>query len=178
VIRINLLPKEEQLPEIPHARISLFFVAVLVVILGGIFAVVSLRTWSSEQDLDLVREHYEALRPVRDAMDQAGDKQKRIDAKMLLVKALERTRTAPYNIFPRIAAVLTEGVWLDETKVSQNNAGVIELKGQAVAYPNLAEVITRLEAEGTFKSVTLKSTEGDNKTGTWKFTIELKLKEM
>ncbi|HMM21363.1 MAG TPA: PilN domain-containing protein [Selenomonadales bacterium] len=178
MIRINLLPAGERRPEIPYARVALAAVMAVVLLLGCAFAAVSARAWLTERDLAAARTRYEELRPVREAMEQAGDKQKRIDAKLALVKGLTKLRTYPYRIPPRIAALMPETLWLDETKVNQDTARSIELKGGTAAYPDLAQFISRLEGDGAFAAVTLKATEGDLKAGTLKFTLELKLKEL
>lgn len=175
MIRINLLPVAERRPDIPYGRVALFFVSLFILLLGSIFAVEVFLTRSVEQDLAEARARFEELRPVRDAMAQAGDKQKRIDAKVALVNEVAKTRTNPYNLFPRIALVLPEAVWLDETRVNRDD-GKVELKGAAVSYPELAQFISNLEADGIYSSVTVKSTEGDFKAGTMKFTLEVKLK--
>jgi Tfp pilus assembly protein PilN len=177
MIRINLLPLSQRRPQIPYLRVSLFFVVVLLAIIGCIYAVEGLSVWSLERDQAAIQAHYEELLPVRQAMEQAGDKQKQIDAKMVLVKELEKSRTTSYNLVPHIATLLTDTIWLNETKVSKDDGRVITLLGETGDYTELATFISRLEADLLFSSVTLKSTEGDTKAGTLKFTLDLKLKE-
>lgn len=176
MIRINLLPHNQRRPQIPYLRVSLFFVVVFLLIVGGIYAVQELSVWSLEKDKVALQAYYEELLPVRQAMEQAGDKQKQIDAKMVLVKELEKSRTTSYNVVPRISAQLTKGIWLNETKVNKDDGQTITLLGETADYKELANFISRLEAESLFSSVTIKSTEGDIKAGTLKFTLDLKLK--
>lgn len=178
MIRINLLPPEERRPEIPYARVSLSFVGLFLLLLVIIYGVQCARIWSSEKALLTVRSRYIQLQPEREAMEQAADKQRQIEAKMVVVNQLVKTRTAPYNVVPRVAALMNENVWLDETKVNQNNDKVVELKGSTFAYEDLVQFVSRLEQDELFKTVILKSTEGDIKGGILKFTLEMKLKEI
>ncbi|MDR3588887.1 MAG: PilN domain-containing protein [Negativicutes bacterium] len=178
MIRINLLPQAERRPDIPYARVSAFCLGLLVALLVAVYAAEGLLTWSAERDLAATKVRYQELQPVREAMEQAGDKQKQIDAKLVLLKEVEKTRTSPYNVIPHVTAALTDAVWLDETKIGARGSQVIEIKGATAVYPELAQFVSRLEADELFSSVTVKSTESDPKAKTMTFTIELKLKEM
>jgi len=177
MIRINLLPKAQRRPEIPYARVSLFFIGVVLIIVSGIYAVEAYTVSLLDGDRAVVRERYEDLLPVRQAMEQAGDKQKQIDAKLALVNELQKTRTTSYNLLPRVSALLTDAIWLNETKVNKEDGRLITVVGETSDYNQLATFISRLENEPLFSSVTIKSTEGNIKAGTWKFTLDLKLKE-
>lgn len=177
MIRINLLPLSQRPPQTPYLRISLFFVMLFLTIVGCIYAIEEFTLWSLEKDQTIVQARYEDLLPVRQAMEQAGNKQKQIDVKMVVVKELEKSRTTSYNLIPQIAALLTDTIWLNETKVNKEDGQVLTLLGETGDYIELATFISRLETDSLFSSVTLKSTEGDIKAGTWKFTLDLKLKE-
>lgn len=179
MIRINLLPLEDRRPDIPYARVALFFVLIFVLILGSISGVIAAMTWSTERDLAAAKAQYDDLLPVRQAMEQATDKQKQINAKQVLLNQLEKIRISPYNLIVKIAAALPGNVWLDETKSSWDNGHAgLELKGEVAAYPELAQFISQLEADGSFSSVTLQGTDVDAKAGLWKYTIDLKMKGM
>lgn len=178
MIRINLLPREDRRSDIPYARVASFFILIFIVLLGSIYGVIAAVNWSAQRDLAAAQARYDELLPVRQAMEQAGDKQKQIDAKQVLVNQLEKSRISPYNLLTRIAAALPPNVWLDETKVNQSDASMLELKGEVGAYPELAQFIKRLEADKAFSAVTLKDTDVDQKAGLWKYTLELKLKGM
>ncbi|MBP2653914.1 MAG: Fimbrial assembly family protein [Firmicutes bacterium] len=176
--RINLLPVAERRPDIPYGRIAVFFVVVVLLVIGCIYGVEEYSLRLLEGEVAATQARYEELLPVRQAMEAAGDKQKQIDAKQALVNELEKSRTTPYNLLPRIAGLLTNDIWLDETIVNKTDGRIITLKGETGEYDELAAFVTRLEAEPLFYSVMLKSTEGDTKLGTLKFTIDLKLKEL
>lgn len=178
MIRINLLPKEERRPGIAYARISAFFLTLVLLIIVAVYGVGTIQVWKVQQDLADVQNRYETVQPVRLAMEQAGDKQKQIDAKMGLVNSLMKLRTTPYNLMTRVAELMPDKIWIDSTKVIQNDVGTLEMKGEAIEYPAIAEFISRMENSGLFKTVGIKSTEGDIKAGTLKFTLEVKLKEM
>jgi Tfp pilus assembly protein PilN len=178
---VNLLPREERRSEIPYGRVSVFFTAVFLVLLLLIYGVVGLWTWRVEKQLTAAQTRWVQLLPVRKAMEKAGDKQKRIDAKKALVARLSAQHNTPYNLIPRIAALLPASVWLDESKTAQQDINKIVVKGGAASYSDLAAFISRLEGAGLFRSVTLKSTKGDLqgtvvKQGTLKYTLDLTLK--
>ncbi|MBP2653901.1 MAG: Fimbrial assembly protein (PilN) [Firmicutes bacterium] len=178
MVRINLLPLDEQRPDIPYARVAIFFVAVFMVLAGCIYVAEELSLMMLRSEQATVQARYEELVLVRQAMETAGGKQKRIDAKQMLVKSVEKSRNGLYNLLPRVAVLFTDKVWLNETRVNKENSHLITLLGEAVDYTELAALVSRLEADPLFSSVLLKSTEGDTKTGTLKFVVDLKLKEM
>lgn len=179
MIRINLLPRDERLPEIPHARVSLFFVALFLLVVGGAYAGLEFYNAQLAQDIAAAQTRYEELQPVRVDMAQATDKQRQIDAKLALVNQVVKNRHEPYNIMPRIAQQLSDTVWLDETKVTgDDNGRVLEVKGGTTSYNELAAFISRLEQDAVFSMVTLKSTEGNPQSPILRFTLLLKAKGM
>jgi len=178
VIRINLLPKAERRSDIPYARVSLFFVILCLVGLMVAVAGEGVSIWLIEKEQIATATHYDELLPVRQAMEQVGDKEKQIAAKKVIIDELVKSRTLPYNIYIRIAAVMPDLLWLDETSNNKDDAKVITLKGQTVDYATLAIFISKLETQPYLNSVTLKSVEGDVQSGTLKFTLNLKVKEL
>ena len=178
MIKINLLPLAERRPQTAYARMSAFFILVFVLLLACISAALAAQTWYAERELAATKARYEQLRPVMEAMEQANAKQSKIDSKMVMINEIAKMRIYSYEFLPQIASLMTDKLWLNETKLGSGSPNIIEVKGETALYPELAQFLSRLEADGSFKAVTLKSTEGDIKAGTLKFTIELKIKEM
>jgi len=176
--RINLLPISQRRPEIPYASVSCFFVIVVMVMMIAIYGINEYFVYSLQEEQVILQGRYEELLPVKRAMDQAGQRQKQIDAKMTLINALAKSRIAPYDLIPRIAGLLTETTWINETKANNEDAKVVTLIGETVDYTELGTFVRRLEEDPLFSRVTLKTTDGDTKAGTLKFTLDIKLKEI
>ncbi len=114
MIRINLLPPDEQ---VAKQSLTVAFVVIGLVVLllcAGWYGYGTYRIWSLEDSIRDNANRYELLRPTQEKMQAVNAKQQQIDAKNNILTALTKERKSPYAVVTRLAAITPPQVWLTE----------------------------------------------------------------
>ena len=172
MIKINLLPLDQRQSKWPINTL-LLGVGVLVMILCSSFYGYSLfKVWSLEKDLQITRNHYQALQPTLVMMTSANNKELQFNKKNNIVMSLTKERQSWYNIIQNLTAQTSPQIWF--TDLIKSDKGGIQIRGWAATYPLVAEFMQTMENSQFFTGLTLNSVEKDPMTQATKFDIVIK----
>src|SRR5690349_14061408 len=136
MIRINLLPPDEQAAKRSLSVVFLAMGLLMLLLCASWYGYGAYRIWSLENSLRDTANRYELLRPTQDKMQTVNTKQQQLDAKNNILTVLTKERKSSYAVVTRLATITPQQVWL--TEVASAEKRLIRIKGQAMTYPDLA----------------------------------------
>jgi len=161
VIQINLLPKEEQVPEprlslsVPRARVVLPAVigAALLLPLGGMHAMQQARIASLRADIRQAELEMQRLKPQIDRINQLTVERADLNMRLAVIQGLTRERHVPVMVLDQLADQIPDYLWY--TRVASPAPGQISLEGMTFSNLMVAELMSRMEASELFDNVAL-----------------------
>jgi Tfp pilus assembly protein PilN len=131
--------------------------------------------WQCERQFSEIKAQHELLRPVEEKMNAAAQKQKVITAKNnTLVNVLTKDRKSWYSIIIYFGAIMPPHVWLNE--IAAVDKDMIRINGMAMNYPDVANLLERMEHDDMFADPVLVKADYDPASAATKFEISVKLK--
>jgi len=176
MIRINLLPPEEQVAKRSLPVVFLVLGLVVLFLCAAWYGYGTYRIWSLENSLRDTANRYELLRPTQDKMQAVNAKQQQLDAKNNILTVLTKERKSSYAVVTHLATITPQQVWL--TEVSSAEKRLIRIKGQAVTYPDLAAFLGKIEQDDMLGDPVLIKAERDTVLPAIKFELTLQVKEL
>ena len=172
-IRINLLPPEQRPPRWRYGRLLSLPVLLVLLIIAGIYGYREYRYWELEQQLAATRSRYEALAASEQQMRIAQTRQAAVQAREKILLELSGGRNSWHGAMSHLGVFMPRRVWL--TEIGSAQKGVLQLKGNALTYPELMAFLAKLEQDKLFTESTLLKAEHDGKEAFTKFEITAKL---
>lgn len=175
MIRINLLPPEQRRPKWQFKRIIAGVSLLSVIFCVLWYSYGSYRIWQSERQFAELRTKHELLRPTEEKMVTAAKKQQIINAKNnTLVNVLTKDRKSWYSIIIYFGEIMPPHVWL--TKITNVDKENINISGMAINYPDVANLLQKMEHDDMFVDPVLVKAEYDQALAATNFEISVKLK--
>jgi type IV pilus assembly protein PilN len=172
-IRINLLPPEQRPPRWRYGRLLSLPVLLVLLIIAGIYGYREYRYWDLEQQLEAARSRYEALAAAEQQMRIAQTRQAAVQAREKILLDLSAGRNSWHGAMVHLGGFMPRKVWL--TEIGSAQKGVLQLKGNALTYPELMAFLAKLEQDKLFTESILLKAENDSKESFTKFEITAKL---
>jgi type IV pilus assembly protein PilN len=177
LIKINLLPPEQRQPLWPVNSLMATAGIIVIVLCLSIYGYSFARIWLIESDLQQTRSQLEALRPVQEAMAAAASKQQAIDKKNSIIVALGNSQKSWSGVVRHLSALTADKIWF--TELGKNDRNQLKISGLAVNYPDIAEFMSKLEADQAFTAPALVRAEQQiEPVSATKFEIVVTVKEM
>ena len=172
-IRINLLPSEQRPPRWHYGRLLLLPVLLMLLVIAGVYGYGEYRYWELEQQLDAARSRYEALAASEQRMRVAQTRQAAVQAREKILVQLSGGRYSWHGAMLHLGSFMPRKVWL--TEIGSAQKGVLQLKGNALTYPELMAFLAKLEQDRIFVDSTLLKAEHGGKEAFTKFEITAKV---
>lgn len=172
MIRINLLPPAERPSKWPVNRLLLGAGFLIIMILSSIYSYSLFQVWNIERQLQDTRNQYQLLKPTREIMASAKNKQQQFDKKNNVLAVLTKDRRSWYGIIQHLTAVTSPQIWF--TEMFKSDKDTIQIKGWAATYLVVAEFMQRMESDQFFIEPVLTNVEKDTVTQAAKFEIVVK----
>ena len=158
MIRINLLPfraarKKENIKR--QSSIYVLTVILLLVGMGYTFLDLSSQLSKLKDDENKVKAELATYQKTVDEIDKLENKIKEIEAKLAVIKTLEKGKTGPVHLLDEVAkAVPKEKLWLNSFNESGGN---LQLSGTAMDNETVALFMTNLEKSEYINTVDLQN---------------------
>lgn len=162
MIQINLLPKEEQLPEprlasirIPRAKVVLPVVSAVAILLplAGMYAMQQARIASLRADISQTETEMQRLRPQIERISQLTAEREELNTRLSVIQGLTRDRYLPVMMMDNLADEVPDYLWL--TRLAQTSPGQVQVEGLSFSNLMVAELMTRMEETELFDGVGL-----------------------
>ncbi|MBW2065835.1 MAG: PilN domain-containing protein [Deltaproteobacteria bacterium] len=159
MIKINLLPfREARKKENIRRQITVYFLstALLMTVMVYYFIQLNSTIGSLKKEEENVRAELKRYQNTINKIRQLEKKIKEINAKLNVIKELEKNKTGPVHLLEEITyAVPKDKLWLNSLKES---GGKLTLSGTAMDNETVALFMTNLEKSEYINSVELQST--------------------
>lgn len=189
MIRVNLLPQEERVPEpklalqVPRARIWVTAVvgAAVLVPIGGISLMQQVKAASLKADIQAAEVEHRRLKPQIDRINQLTAQREQLNERIAIIQNLNQGRFASVELIDELSQLVPDYLWF--TKVQEIRAGELELVGQTFSNLMVAELMRRMEESERFADVGIVQSEKEraqserNPTGqpVLEFTLSAKI---
>lgn len=175
MIQINLLPPEKRRPKWKFRRIIAGISLLSFLFCLGWYGFDAFRMWQCQRQLAELQAQHELLRPTEEKMQEATKRLQTITAKNnTLVNVLTKERKSWYSIIIYFGAIMPPHVWLKElAAVDKDN---IRVNGMALRYPDIANLLLKMEHDDMFADPVLVKAEYDPAAAATKFEISARLK--
>jgi type IV pilus assembly protein PilN len=165
VIQVNLLPKEERLPEprlsvqVPRPKvwITAVVLAALVVPVGGIFVMQRSKVSSLRSDIAVAQAEARKLQPHIDRVNRLMAERQELNQRLAVIQELTRQRFHSVELLDELALQVPDYLWL--TKVAANGPGQVTVEGMTFTNLMVAELMGRMEESELFENIALTVSE-------------------
>lgn len=172
-IRINLLPPEQQPPKWHYGRLLLLPILLMLLVIGALFGYGEYRYWTLEQELAESRSRYEALNAGEQQMRISETRQAAVQAREKILLQLSNGRYSWHGTMAHLGGFMPRRVWL--TEIGSAQKGILQLKGNAVSYPDLVVFLSKMEQDRLFVEPTLLKAEQNERSALTQFEISVKV---
>lgn len=172
-IRINLLPPEQQPPKWHYGRLLLLPIILMLMVIGALFGYGEYRYWALEKELAETRSRYESLNVGEQQMRIAQTRQAAVQARERILLQLSNGRYSWHGTMAHLGAFMPRRVWL--TEIGSAQKGVLQLKGNAMNYPDLVVFLSKMEQDRMFVEPTLLKAEQNERSSLTQFEITAKV---
>ena len=187
MIQINLLPKDEQVPEprltmrVPRARVVLPVIvgAAVLLPLGGMYAMQRARISSLRADIGQAELEMRRLQPQIDRINQLTKEREELNLRLSVIQGLTRDRYLPVMMLDEMADEVPDYLWY--TRVAASGPGQLTVEGLTFSNLMIAELMTRMESSELFDGVSLVVAErpkqnADKRRPLLEFTLTARVK--
>lgn len=175
-IQINLLPLEQRQPRWNYARLLLLPVVFVMLIIGAVFGYGEYQYLELERQLKETHDRYETLEKPEQQMRIAQTRQAAVQARQKILVQLSDNRKSWHGTMSYLGTFMPRKVWL--TEIGSAQKGVLQMKGNAISYPDLVLFLGKMEQDGSFVEPTLLKAEQNEKDSLTKFEITTKIRGM
>lgn len=189
MIQVNLLPKEERLPEprlavqTPRRRVwvSAIVSGALLVPLLGLHLMQQAKLTSLRSDIQEAEAETLRLKPEIDRINQLMSEREQLNTRISVIQELTRQRYFTVELLDDLALQVPDYLWL--TKVEEAGANQLTVEGLTFTNLMVAELMSRMEDSPMFEGVSLSVAE-KAKTGkaksdrpVYKFAVTARIKQ-
>ncbi|MCA9726698.1 MAG: PilN domain-containing protein [Candidatus Eisenbacteria bacterium] len=172
MIRVNLLPQEERVPEpkltmqVPRARIwvSAVVIAAVLIPIGGVYLMQRVKIASLEADIQAAEVEHRRLKPQIDRINQLMEQREQLNERLAIIQTLNRGRFGTVELVDEIAQLVPDYLWFN--KINEPRPGELELVGQTFSNLMVAELMRRMEASNRFSDVSIVQSEKEKSVST------------
>lgn len=164
MIRINLIPREEQISG-KNAGPNWTNISIVIAPIVFLLALASLSMYQSHQimvlemminDEESAMAHYgPAIEKIRTLRQEKGDVQNRLDA----IESLDRNRRLAVRILETINRSVPRYLWIDNLDETGLEGGTVVIEGNTFSNLSVSDFIDRLEESELFETVDLTITK-------------------
>ncbi|MBP2635086.1 MAG: Fimbrial assembly protein (PilN) [Firmicutes bacterium] len=173
-VKINLLPPSERQPRWPVNQLMAVGAIMIVTVLMGIVGFQKYTIWRLEHELAVAQQQYALLQATQKKMLLGNSKNQQAAAKTGLLLTLTAERKSWYTILNRLAVVTPPQIWL--TELTGGDKGSLQIKGNALTYPDLVTFLQLLEQDELLTTPQLAKAEQDAKLAITRFELTVKIK--
>ena len=173
-IRINLLPYEQRPPRWHYGRLLMLPVLLVLFLMSALYGYGEYRNWELDQQLIRVRSRYDALASAEQQKGIALTRQAAVQAREKILLQLSGSRPSWHTTMIHLGAYMPRKVWL--TEIGSAQKGVLQIKGNAISYPELVSLLGKMEQDNYFTESTLLKAEQNEKDSFTKFEITAKVR--
>jgi Tfp pilus assembly protein PilN len=174
-VKINLLPPSERQPRWPVNLLMVVAASIIVTVLMGVAGFHSYTIWQLEQELAVAQQQYAMLTVTQQKMLLGNDKNQQAAAKTGLLLTLTAERKPWHAIINRLAVITPPQIWL--TELTGVDKGGLQIKGNALTYPDLVAFLQLLEQDELLTTLQLAKAEQDVKLAVTRFELTVKVKD-
>lgn len=165
MIRVNLLPTEERVPEpkitvqVPRAKIWVTAIAALAVLapIAGVHLMQRVKIASIRADIQAAEVEHRRLKPQIDRINQLVAQREQLNQRLAVIQSLTRERFSTVSLMDELAALVPDYLWF--TKVDEVHRGQVELVGRTFSNLMVAELMRRMEESEMFDGVAIVLSE-------------------
>jgi type IV pilus assembly protein PilN len=173
-IKINLLPYEQRPPAWHYGRLLMLPVLLLFLVIAALYGYGEYRYWDLEQQLEQTKRQYETLEFPEQQMRIAETRQAAVQAREKILLQLSTERYSWHGTMTHMGAFMPRKVWL--TEIGSAQKGVLQIKGNALNYPELVTMLGKMEQDKAFTEPTLLKAEQNEKNSLTQFEITAKVR--
>ena len=173
-IRINLLPVAQRPPRWHYGRLLLLPLLAVLLVIAGLFGVGEYRYWELEQQLAQTRRQFDSLDTAEQQMRIAQTRQAAVQAREKILLQLSGNRYSWHSAMVHLGTFMPRKVWL--TEIGSAQKGVLQMKGNALSYPELVSFLGKMEQDKIFIEATLLKAEQNEKDALTRFEITAKVR--
>lgn len=171
MIRVNLLPVEERVPEprvslkVPRARIwltAVIAVAFLVPI-GGLYLMQEVKIAGLRADIREAEVEHRRLKPQIDRINQLMTEREELNRSLAVIQQLTRERYHSVELMDHVASLIPDYLWF--TKVYQVGRNRVQIEGQTFSNLMVAELMRRMDESDLFANVAIVVSETAKQRG-------------
>ena len=174
MIRINLIPTAQRPPKWTTGRTIGVMALAFAVFLGAWYGYYAVAAWNMENKIAEAKAKYDSLKPVRDKMLEANQKEQMIRVKTNRIAGLSADRKSWHATMAHVSTLTSAQVWL--TDVDAPDKAGLKMKGMALSVPDLARFVQRLEQDKVFSDPLLVKTEKDGALPADRFELAVKMR--
>lgn len=165
MIRVNLLPAEERIPEpkitvqVPRAKIWVTVIAALAVLapIAGVHLMQRVKIASIRADIQAAEVEHRRLKPQIERIDQLMAQREQLNQRLAVIQGLTRDRFFTVALMDELANLVPNYLWF--TKVAEVQRGKVELVGRTFSNLMVAELMRRMEESEMFGDVAIVLSE-------------------
>ena len=168
-IRINLLPEEHRPPRWHYGRLLILPFVLVLLVSGAFYGYGEYRCWAMERQLAEIRGRYDSMGSAEQQRRVAQTRQAAIAAREKILLQISAGRHSWYGTMTHLGGFMPRRVWL--TEIGSAQKGVMQMKGNALAYPELVTFLSKMEQDKSFTAPALLKAEQTEKSSLTKFEI-------
>jgi Tfp pilus assembly protein PilN len=170
VIRVNLLPVEERVPEpkvslkVPRARVwvTAVLAAAILVPIGGLYLMQQVKIAGLKADIQQAEVEHRRLKPQIDRINQLMLQREELNRSLAVIQTLTRERYVSVEVLDELSAIVPDYLWF--TRIQEIRRGRVELDGMTFSNLMVAELMRRMEESDLFTGVTITISEKAKKS--------------
>lgn len=175
-VKINLLPPSQRQPRWPVNLLIAVGASMIVAVLIGVAGFHRYTIWQLEQELAAMQQQHALLTVTQKKMLLGNDKNQQAETKTGLLLTLTAERKPWHAIINRLAVITPPQIWL--TELTGVDKGGLQIKGNALTYPDLVAFLQLLEHDELLTTPQLARAEQDVKLAVTRFELTVKVKDL
>ena len=173
MIRVNLLPADERVPDptitvqVPRAKIWVTVIAALAILapMAGVHLMQRVKIAAIRADIQAAEVEHRRLKPQIDRIEQLMSQREQLNQRLAVIQSLTRERFFSVSLMDELAALVPNYLWF--MKVDEVHRGKVEIVGRTFSNLMVAELMRRMEESEMFDDVGIVLSERvtDRKAG-------------
>lgn len=174
MLTVNLLPVTERTCSWVTQRVAIAAFMGLFMLAGCLFTYNSYQIWFLEKQVAAVRQQHELLRPAQEKLQLTLAQQRILAEKNSRLIKITAERRSWKSLLTHLEIIAPSQIWFSELSTGENNT--LFVRGNALAYPDLATFIAKLEQDEYLSEPVLLKTEQDSQFAFTRFELTVKIK--
>ena len=167
-MRLNLLPpSRRRRGPMAHTAVAMG-VAALLIFTALVYAGLYFSLAAARHNLAQVENRLALLQPAEENMRQVQNLLQRRDRKRTVLTALSGQHRSCYDTLLRVSGETPDSVWF---RAVRQDGATVQVQGWARSYQDMGDFVRRLEADGSFRTVTVTEAKDDGRLPLTDFTL-------